>query len=95
MMSLKRKRFTLMPAVALAGLSALVTVPVLSSSHLYAAAPEHLTRVTVRSGDSLWSLASAHTSTGASVQDTIDKIAGVNHLESATIVPGQRLEIPD
>lgn len=95
MMSPKRKRFTLMPAVALAGLSALVTVPVLSSSHLYAAAPEHFTTVTVRSGDSLWSLAAAHTSQGANVQETLDRIAGVNHLEGATIVPGQRLDIPE
>jgi LysM repeat protein len=91
----KRKRFTLMPAVALAGLTALVTVPVLSSSHLYAAAPEHFTTVTVRAGDSLWSLASEHTSQGSSVQDTIDRIAGVNHLSDATIVPGQRLNIPE
>jgi predicted Zn-dependent protease len=95
MMSRKRKRFTLMPAVALVGLSALVTVPVLSSSHLYAAAPERLTTVTVRPGDSLWSLASEHTAGGANVQDTIDRITVVNHLDGATIVPGERLSIPE
>jgi predicted Zn-dependent protease len=95
MRSLRRKRFTLMPAVALVGLSALVSVPVLSSSHLYAAAPERYTSVVVRSGDTLWSLAAPHTSPGASVQDTIDRIASVNHLEGATIVPGERLVIPE
>ena len=95
MRSIRRKRFTLMPAVALVGLSALVTVPVLSSSHLYAAAPEQFTTVTVRPGDSLWSLAGRYTAQGASVQDTIDRIAGVNHLQGVTIVPGQRLKIPE
>jgi LysM repeat protein len=95
MISPRRKRFTLMPAVALVGLSALVTVPVLSSSHLYAAAPEQLTTVTVRSGDSLWSLASAHTAQGGNVQETVDRIASVNHLQGSVIIPGQRLEIPE
>jgi predicted Zn-dependent protease len=95
MRSLRRKRFTLMPAVALAGLSALVSVPVLSSSHLYAAAPQRYSSVIVRPGDSLWSLAADHTPAGANVQDTIDRIASVNHLEDATIVPGERLSIPD
>jgi predicted Zn-dependent protease len=94
MRSLRRKRFTLMPAVALAGLSALVSVPVLSSSHLYAAAPERYTTVVVRPGDSLWSLAADHTTAGGSVQDTLDRIASVNHLDGATIVPGERLSIP-
>jgi predicted Zn-dependent protease len=95
MISRRRKRFTLMPAVALVGLSVLVTVPVLSSSHLYAAAPEHFTTVTVRSGDTLWGLAADRTAQGGNVQDTIDRIAGVNHLAGATIVPGQRLNIPE
>jgi predicted Zn-dependent protease len=95
MRSPKRKRFTLMPAVALAALSALVTVPVLSSTHLYAAAPQRYTTVVVRPGDSLWSLAAAHTAPGASVQDTIDRISGVNHLDGSMILPGERLSIPD
>jgi LysM repeat protein len=95
MISRKRRRFTLMPAVALVGLSALVTVPVLSSSHLYAAAPERLTTITVHSGDSLWSLASEHTGAGGNVQETVDKIASVNHLQGAVIIPGQRLQIPE
>jgi LysM repeat protein len=95
MLSRKRKRFTLMPAVALLGLSALVSVPVLSSSHLYAAGPVHTATVTVRTGDTLWGLAAQHTPDGGDVQDTIDKITGANHLTGALIVPGQRLQIPE
>jgi nucleoid-associated protein YgaU len=91
----RRKLFTLMPAVALLGLSALVSVPLLSSAHLYAAAPERQTTVIVRSGDTLWTLAERYTAAGGNIQDTIDQIAGMNHLSGATIVPGQRLEIPE
>jgi len=83
-----------MPAVALLGLSALATVPLLSSAHLYAASPEHMSTVTVRTGDTLWTLAARHTHSGEDVQETIDRIAAQNHLKGATIVPGQRLRIP-
>jgi predicted Zn-dependent protease len=95
MLSRKRKRFTLMPAVALLGLSALVTVPMLSSSHLYAAAPIRTMTVTVHPGDTLWTLASRHTADGGDVQDTIDRITGANHLSGAIIYPGEKLQIPE
>jgi predicted Zn-dependent protease len=94
MYPLKRKRFTLMPAVALAALGALVTIPMLSSSSLYAATPAHYTAVEVKPGDSLWQLAAAHTSNSRNIEDTIDAIMAANHLPTATIVPGQRLRIP-
>jgi predicted Zn-dependent protease len=94
MMVQRPRRFTLMPAVALLGLSALVSVPLLSGSHLYAASPVRVATVTVRTGDSLWTLAERYTPAGGDVQDTIDRIAGANHLRGAIIVPGQRLHIP-
>jgi predicted Zn-dependent protease len=90
----KRKRFTLMPIITLAALSLMVTVPALSSMHLYAAAPQHYATVVVHPGDTLWSIASAHTGSSADVQDTIDRITEVNHLSGASIEPGQRLRVP-
>ena len=90
----KRRRFTLMPLITLAALSAMVTVPALSSMHLYAATPQHFATVVVRSGDTLWSIASAHTASSSDVQDTIDRITEVNHLSGASLEPGQRLRIP-
>lgn len=90
----KRRRFTLMPIITLAALSLMVTVPALSSMHLYAAAPQHFATVVVHSGDTLWSIASAHTTSAGDVQDTIDRISEVNHLNSAAIQPGQRLRVP-
>ena len=91
----KRRRFTLMPLIALAALSAMVTVPALSGMHLYAATPHHYAMVVVRPGDTLWSIASAHAPGNADIQETIDQISEVNHLAGASITPGERLRIPD
>jgi len=94
MYSPKRKRVTLMPAVALAALSALIAIPALSQARLYAAAPEHFARVTIAPGDNLWSIADRYTANGESVQETVDRIMAANGLTSATVVPGQHLKIP-
>jgi predicted Zn-dependent protease len=91
----RRRRFTLMPLIALGSLSLAVSVPTLASGHLYAASPQHYQTVVVKAGDDLWTLASAHTSANGDVQTTIDKVMAENHLSTATLQPGQRLRIPD
>jgi len=91
---IKRRRFTLMPAIMLAALSLMVTVPALSSMHLYAAGAQRYATVVVHPGDTLWGIASSHTARSADVQDTIDRIGEINHLGSSPIVPGQRMRIP-
>jgi LysM repeat protein len=83
-----------MPLITLAALSAMVTVPALSSMHIYAATPQHYATIVVRSGDTLWGIASRHTATSADVQETIDRITEVNHLSGVSIKPGQHLRIP-
>jgi len=90
-----RKRLTLMPVIALAGLSLMVALPALSSTQLYAAGTQHFANVTVQPGDTLWSIASAHTADSSDVQESIDRITAVNHLHSATLQPGQHLRIPE
>ncbi|MBD5655572.1 MAG: LysM peptidoglycan-binding domain-containing protein [Candidatus Eremiobacteraeota bacterium] len=85
---------TLMPAVALAALSALVAIPALSQARLFAAAPEHFARVTIASGDNLWTIADRYTPSGQDVQETVDRIIAVNGLTSAAVHPGERLKIP-
>jgi predicted Zn-dependent protease len=90
-----RKRFTLMPAIALVALSLMVTLPTLSSMHLYAATAQRYARVTVQPGDTLWSIASAHTNASGDVQETIDRISQANHLQASTIQPGEHLRIPE
>jgi predicted Zn-dependent protease len=93
-MFVRRRRFTLMPLIALASLSLAVSLPTLASGHLYAASPQHYTTVVVKPGDDLWTLAAAHTSQTGDVQATIDRVMADNHLATATLRPGQRLRIP-
>ena len=88
------KKFTLMPLIAIAGLSLVVTLPALSATQLHAAKPVTYTTVTVKSGDSLWDIAGDRTPSGGDVQATVDAIIAVNHLKGAAIAPGQHLSIP-
>jgi LysM repeat protein len=89
-----KKRFTLMPLIALAGLSLAVTLPTLSATQLHAARPVTYTTVTVRSGDTLWNLADSRTRAGDDVQATVDAIVTANHLRDTGLQPGQQLHIP-
>jgi LysM repeat protein len=94
MYTLRRKGVGLMPAIALAGLSAIVMMGALSSSRFYAAGPQQFTTVTVQPGDSLWTIADRQTRAGSAVQDTLDAIRAANRLAGAAVFPGQRLKIP-
>lgn len=91
----RRKKFTLMPAIALAALGLMVALPMLSSVRLYAATAQHYAVVTVRPGDTLWAIAAAHAAQGTDVQEIVDRISDVNHLQSGTIQPGEHLRIPE
>lgn len=88
------KKITLMPAIALTALALTVALPTLSNVRLYAATPPHYAVVTVSPGDTLWSIAAAHTGNG-DIQGTIDRITAVNHLESVALQPGEHLRIPE
>ena len=84
-----------MPLIALAALSLTVTLPTLSAVHLHAATAQRFAHVTVHAGDTLWSIAAAHTRGSVDIQETIDRISQVNHLHVATLQPGQHLRIPE
>jgi nucleoid-associated protein YgaU len=90
----RRRNFTLMPLIALGGLSLAVTVPVLSAATIHAAAPVRYTTVIVQPGDNVWSLAEARAAKGADIQSVVDDIVAVNHIGDAGLTPGQRIRIP-
>lgn len=91
----RRKRFTLMPAIALAGLGLMVALPTLSNVRLYAATTQRYVTVTVRPGDTLWSIAAAHSRASADMQEVVDRISDANRLQGGTIQPGEHLRIPE
>lgn len=90
----KRKKFSLMPLIALATLSLMVALPTLSSMHLYAASTERFSTVVVLPGQTLFGIAAAHTSTDGDIQEMVDRISAVNHLGNTAVLPGQHLRIP-
>jgi LysM repeat protein len=83
-----------MPLIAIAGLGLVVTLPALSATQLHAAKPVTYAMVTVKSGDSLWTIAAKNTADNGDIQSTVDEIVAVNHLDGASLNPGQRLRIP-
>jgi hypothetical protein len=91
----RRNKFTLMPLIALGGLSLAVTVPMLSAATIHAAAPARYATVVVRPGDNLWTLAERRTTRGSDIQSVVDDIVAVNHIGSAGLTPGQRIRIPE
>ena len=91
----QRKRFTLMPAIALTALALMVALPTLSSVRLYAATTQHYASVTVQPGDTLWSIAAAHARPTADLQELVDRISDANRLQTGTLQPGQHLRIPE
>ncbi|HEV3195031.1 MAG TPA: LysM peptidoglycan-binding domain-containing protein [Candidatus Cybelea sp.] len=84
-----------MPAIALAALGLMVALPTLSSVRLYAATTQRYATVTVRPGDTLWSIAATHAAPTADVQEVVDRISDANHLQGGTLQPGQHLRIPE
>ncbi len=48
----------------------------------------------VRSGETLWQIARAHTAVGADVRDTVDEIRAMNALDGTLIYPGDLLVVP-
>ena len=88
-----KRKLTLMPLVALGGLSLAVTLPALSST-VHAAPPVAYTTITVHGGQTLWSVAATRTPATGDVQATVDQIIATNHLTGASLQIGQRLRVP-
>lgn len=55
---------------------------------------DRISTVTVEAGESLWSVA-ASIAPGASTADVVADLIAVNDLQSASLVPGQTLVIPE
>ena len=89
----QKRKPTLMPLVALGGLCLAVTLPALSST-VHAAPPVAYTTVTVQPGQTLWTLAERTTPSNGDVQATVDQIIGANHLPTANLHVGQKLQVP-
>jgi nucleoid-associated protein YgaU len=79
-------RLALVVATAAAGL-------VVVGGVAYAGSPNTNTRVVVQAGDTLWGIAAAHYP-GSNIEESISEIETTNHLNDASIKPGETLTLP-
>ena len=50
--------------------------------------------VTIRGGDTLWSIASAHSDSSTDVRELVREIRKLNDIEPGSIYPGQIIKVP-
>ena len=72
----------------------LVAAVSLVATSVQADQPLTLDPYTVRSGDTLWSIAAEVTDEGADVRETVATVREINELTHSTIQPGQVLLLP-
>ena len=56
--------------------------------------PTRVVSYTVRPGDTLWAYASSVTPEGGDIAQTVNELMSLNELDSAVLVPGQRIIVP-
>lgn len=56
--------------------------------------PTRVVSYTVRPGDTLWAYASSVTPKGGDIAQTVNELMSLNELDSAVLVPGQRIIVP-
>lgn len=85
----RRLALTIATAIAVA-MALLIYLGTVAYGGISGGGPE---TVTVRPGDTLWSIAAAH-SGGGDVRDEVDAITAANHLAGGSLRPGQTLVVP-
>lgn len=93
--SARTRVVVLLTSVALALVLLLaVGVAAWADGPVSAAEPPTFVTHTVRTGDTLWDLASVHAPQGSDLRDFVLDLKWVNDLESSALRPGQVLLIP-
>ena len=80
-------------ALLAAGLSLVIAASAQATSHSPGAAQQGLAKVTVRAGQSLWSVAES-ADPNADTRAVIQQIVELNGLSADTVMPGQSLWVP-
>jgi LysM repeat protein len=69
-------------------------IAILSPSTVYSNEPINFSKVVVRSGDSLWTIASNNNSANKDIRELIYQIRMLNDIGSSPIKPGDILKVP-
>jgi nucleoid-associated protein YgaU len=90
----RHRRWQRDPKLVVAGIAAAVVGLIAAGADVYGGLNVgQAQHVQVHAGDSLWSIASSHYSSG-DMRDHVSQIIAANHLGGASISPGQTLELP-
>jgi Tfp pilus assembly protein FimV len=91
----RRSRASLIPLIQLLSLVLVFALPAVWASRVYTSSPTHFSRVTVRPGDTVWTIASRRVGAGADVNEAAYQVLAANHLSGGTqLRPGQVLLVP-
>ncbi|HEY5094413.1 MAG TPA: LysM peptidoglycan-binding domain-containing protein [Candidatus Eremiobacteraceae bacterium] len=91
----RASRATLIPVIQLLSLVIVFALPVVWGAHVYTSTPSRYDRVTVRQGDTVWSIVAKRAGPGSDVAEAAYTVAQVNHLTAKSrLQPGQVLLIP-
>jgi len=91
----RRARASLIPLIQCLSLVLVFGAPMFLSARVYTASPPRYDRITVRSGDTLWTLAAGRTSPGADVGEAVYELAALNGIRpGAQLRPGKILRVP-
>jgi len=91
----RKSRVSLIPFIQLLSLVLVFALPVIWGARIYTFSPTRYDKVTVRPGDTVWSLVSHHVQAGGDVAEAAYEVASVNHLRPGSeLRPGQVLLIP-
>jgi Tfp pilus assembly protein FimV len=87
-------RTATLEVVALVIIAILLVAGILLSRSASVAAPDLSQRLKVRSGDSLWAVASSHPVDGLSTTQVVDLLAEANGLRGQALIPGEIILVP-
>ena len=91
----RRTRASLVPLIQLLSLVLVFALPVIWGARIYTSSPAHYDRVTVRQGDTVWSIVAARAKEGTDVAEAAYDVSSVNHLAAGSALhAGQVLLIP-
>lgn len=86
---------TLIPFIQMLSLVLVFALPILWGSRVYTSSPAHYQKITVKPGDTVWSIVERRTAPGDDVGEAVYRVMAINHMKpDSGLKPGQTLLLP-
>lgn len=91
----RTSRASLVPVIQVLSLVLVFALPVVWGARIYTSTPAHYERITVKSGDTLWSIVARRTAAGDDLGERVYGVAAANHIgANQSLKPGQVILVP-